>query len=182
MLTHIFYEQGVEDNYLDATKLAHEALYAIGGAAPVISLKPLSLELPELATGQVDSAFINTVMPEAGVSALFITARDLGAVGLNFCFGRSAFNQRAAIVSSHRISDTTMFGLSLHELGHSVGLVGEDAQQYDRVSRFAGHCANTCVMEPVNSIVEMDAAVTKYIANPMTAGFCQPCSSDLAEL
>lgn len=182
MFTHIFYEQGVEDNYLDATKLAHEALYSVGGTEPVINIKPLSFELPVLATGQVDSEYIQRVVPEEGVSALFVTARDLGAIGMNFCFGRSAFNQRAAIVSSHRISDATMFGLSLHELGHSVGLVAEHAPQYNRVSRFVGHCINTCVMEPVNNINEMDATVTKYIMNPAYAGFCPPCSSNLAEL
>lgn len=159
--------------------MAFEAIESVRSVTPRFSIKPLGIQLPLLPTGQVDSAFINLVKPEDEVTALIITQRDLGGMGLNFCFGRALFNGRAAIVSTNRVGAATLFGLTLHELGHSAGLVAECSTQYDRVSSFAEHCANTCVMEPVNTLNAMDKAVDKYMDSKLTFGFCDPCVSDL---
>lgn len=181
MHANIFYEHGVNESYLDAATLAYEAIGSVKGEESITALRPLELELPVLPTGQIDSAFIDRVSVEQGASALFVTRRDLGAVGLNYCFGRSAFDQRSAIVSTNRVSDTTMFGLALHELGHSEGLVEECAPQHDSQSRFIGHCMNLCVMRPVNTIAEMNETVATFAHQAHTSGFCLHCATYLSE-
>lgn len=179
MYANVFYENGVGSDYLEATKLAYEALGSVKDEVSKITFKPLEVELPLLRTGQVDSAFINQMSVEQGVSALIVTRRDLGAIGLNYCFGRSVFDGRSAILSAHRVESATMFGLALHELGHSEGLVSECEPQYDQRSRFAGHCMNLCVMRPVNTIDEMDATIDTFMRQPHTAGFCMQCADAL---
>lgn len=180
MRAQIFYEPGVKPSYIDAAKLAYDTLGNVTGESTEVSIQELGFALPSLANGQIDSKIIENVSTNRGNSILIVTRRDLGALGLNYCFGRSAYEQRSAIVSSHRLGDTTMVGLAVHELGHSAGSVSEESPQYNRDSHFAGHCANDCVMEPVNDIIEMNATVEKIMARPHTAGFCIECAQDLA--
>lgn len=180
MHAQIFYEPGVKSNHIDATKLAYGTLGNVTGESTKVTVQELDFTLPSLASGQIDSEIIESVSTDRGHSILIVTRRDLGAVGLNYCFGRSAYNQHSAIVSSHRLDYKTMVGLTIHELGHSAGSVSEHSPHYDRNSPFAGHCANECVMEPVNNLTEMNATVEKIMAHPHTGGFCMECARDLA--
>lgn len=180
MKANIFYEPGISDSHIDAAKMSYEVLAHVQEKAPSVAVKKLDIELPTLPTGQIDSSFIDRVSVEDGSSAMFVMSRDLGARGLNFCFGRSAYNQHASIVSGARVEPTTMFGLGLHELGHSEGVVAESAPNYDRVTSFGGHCINLCVMQPVNNIDEMNATIEKFMNHPHSAGFCIYCARDLS--
>lgn len=180
MRAQIFYEQGVGSNYIDAAKLAYDTLGNVTGETARMTVQELDFTLPSLANGQIDSEIIENIATNRGNSILIVTRRDLGAAGLNYIFGRSTDGRRSAIVSSRRLVDTTMVGLTVHELGHSVGSVSDNSPQYNRDTSFAGHCANECVMEPVNNISEMNATVEKIMAHPHTAGFCLECARDLA--
>lgn len=180
MRAQIFYEPGVKSNYIDAAKLAYDTLGNVTGESTKVTVQELDFTLPSLTNGQIDSEIIENISTDRGNSILIVTRRDLGAIGLNYCFGRSAHEQHSAIVSSHRLDYKTMVGLTIHELGHSAGSVSEQSPQYNRDSHFVGHCANECVMEPVNNLTEMNATVEKIMAHPHTAGFCIECAQDLA--
>ena len=179
MNANVYYEHGVSDSHVDAAVLATQTMGNLVNRSTAINVRCLDIELPELQTGQVDSTFIDKVHVDESTSALFVMSRDLGVVGLNFVFGSSAFNRRVAIVSSSRVDETSMFGLVLHESGHMEGVVDEISPQYDRVSQFAGHCANDCVMQPVNNINDMKATAEKVMSCPHSAGFCNMCTADL---
>lgn len=180
MQAFVHYEEGVSPEYIEAAELAYEVLGNATNQAVCFNARPLEMELPLLSSGQVDSAWIEQVQVAPNTSLMVITARDLGAFGLNFCYGRSAFNQGASIASTNRVLDTTFVGLALHENGHSLGLVDLNTERHDNTSDFVGHCANDCVMQPVNNIQEMDEVVQKVLAHSHTAGFCTECATDLA--
>ena len=179
MNVFVHYEDGAHPDYIEAAELAYTLLGQANNKSISFDARPLGLTLPSLGSEQYDSSWIEKVNVETGTSFLVITARDLGAAGLSFCYGRSAFNQRASIASSHRVSPTSFVGLVLHESGHSLGLVEASAPRHDNISAFIGHCANSCVMEPVNSPVEMEGVIQKVISRPDTSGFCGECITDL---
>lgn len=176
MIAHIWYEDGTSPEFVEAASLAYTAVGQAANHQVSIMPKPLDFDLPTLGGGQVDSAFIEKIRADSGVNLLILAKRDLGAAGLNFCFGRSRFNGGASIVSSSRVTPTTLVGLAVHEIGHSVGLVPDDSPRLDRITSFEGHCINDCVMMPVNNIREMDEATQKIIRSPQLAGFCVDCA------
>lgn len=180
MNVHVQYESGTPQEYVEAAELAYQMLGNATNENMSFAARPLELDLPTLASGQYDSAWIERVRAEPGTSFLVVTARDLGAVGLNFCYGRSAFNQGALIASSNRVSPPAFAGLVLHEGGHSLGLVEPSEKRHDSISGFIGHCSNSCVMEPVNTTTEMDDVIQKVMTRPHGSGFCAECASDLA--
>lgn len=180
MKTHLWYEPGVPQSHLDATEFAAEAFAGIRNESADIEAKLLGVEIPLLPSGQYDSGWIENVTTSSDCKLVVVTARDLGATSLNFCFGRSNFSGGTVIASSSRIDqDTTFAGLVLHELGHSSGLVEPTEARYDKASQFAGHCVNDCVMQPVGNIQEMNGVVDKIVTSPRTAGFCGGCADHL---
>lgn len=180
MNVQVQYESDTPQEYVEAAELAYQMLGNATNENISFAARPLELDIPMLASGQYDSAWIERVRAEPGTSFLVVTARDLGAIGLNFCYGRSAFSQGASIASSHRVSPTTFAGLVLHEGGHSLGLVDPSEKRHNNISGFIGHCTNSCVMEPVNSITEMDDVIQKVMAHPHRSGFCAECANGLA--
>lgn len=180
MNANIRYESGIQPEYVEAAELAYLTIGKASNETVNINASPLELSLPTLPSGQYDSEWIERVSADKGSSFLVITNQDIGAKSLDFCYGRSAFNRRASIVSASRITPVTMTGLALHEIGHSLGLVETSVARYDRISRFAGHCANTCVMEPINNIDEMNGTVDKMLSCPHSGGFCAECARHIA--
>lgn len=180
MNTFVQYETGTPSAYIEAAQLSYVMLAAVTNDVSRFNARPLEINIPMLASGQYDSAWIERVKTEDDTNFLVITARDLGATGLNFCFGRSGFNQRTAIASSRRVEPSTFVGLVLHESGHSVGLVEPHSDRHDNLTSFIGHCANDCAMQPVNNIDEMNSVIQKVLARPVHSGFCTDCTEQLA--
>lgn len=182
MQAAIYADKAVEENKLEAVVFAVETigrhLPRLGGFAVVVTRAELDRQLPRVNRRQVDSAIVETGTPWSDRSfTAFVTANDLGAsdVNVGFCYGRARNAGGNIIISAARLEQTDMLGLTLHESGHAVGLVQPDMEQYDRISNFAGHCGNSCVMETVNGPRDMRVVVDKILANTVTIGFCGDC-------
>jgi predicted Zn-dependent protease len=179
------YESDLATPELDAITLGVEAVgtqvAAVGGLQ--LETIPTSNDFPRLPSFQVDGDGLLDSFPNWPDNSLFIiaTAQDLGHRETNFLFGLSKYALGKAIFSTHRLGDSPLAitGLVAHELGHSFGLVGEHKANYDRLSRFAGHCINTCLMQPVNTKQEMIKAAGSIAERPETSGFCDDCAADL---
>jgi len=90
---------------------------------------------------------------------LGVTDLDLYVPNMNFVFGEARLPGRVAIISTHRLRDTTSYGgerlfperlikEAVHELGHTSGL---------------GHCrAASCVMCFSNSLADTDRKGQDY--------------------
>ena len=183
MIAQIHFESGVSADHIDAAAAAYEAIGAVAGTPVTVQARPLRVAIPHLNSLQYESEWIERVhVEDPAMNFLVLTKGDLGASGLNFCYGRAAFNRRAAIVSTRRLGETSLTGLVLHEVGHSVGLVDSAALQHNTDSQFGGHCKNVCVMEPVLSRPDMDSVMQKMIDIPRTAGFCGSCVQHLATI
>ena len=148
---------------------------------PDITLKTIPDELLTLnRRGQVDRTVIDA-LPSDERLRLLITARDLGAGDaessrLNYLFGTSRLGR--VIMSTLRVRSVDDFGaLVLHESGHAEGLVQPSARNYDRISKFGGHCVNRCLMQPGNSYADMQSMVTRYRSSDP---FCGDCSGFLS--
>lgn len=137
----------------------------------------------KLPSGQVDSGAVLDSFPAWPQRSLVVVATglDLGAKGLNFLFGRSSLASGKAIFSTHRLGGNALaiMGVEIHELGHAYGLVGDHESRYDRVSRFAGHCMNDCIMRPANDLREMLEGADRIRHMPETSGFCDDCANHL---
>lgn len=186
MNARVLYETGVTQGELTAVEYG---LRAVGlqipqlGGLSVSSSRIQYETLSVLPSGQVDASVIDSLPSWTGQTAnVVLTSRDLGHEGLNFIFGMSKYGQGNAILSSARLAQEELLALAVHELGHAFFLVTETSRQYDRVSAFAGHCTNPCVMQPVNNIDDMQLAYEKVLAAPAAAGFCDDCRSDLSRL
>lgn len=100
---------------------------------------------------------------------LGVTDLDLYVPNMNFIFGEARLPGRVAIISTHRLRDSTRYGSerlfperlvkeAVHELGHTLGL---------------GHCrAAACVMSFSNSLADTDRKGQDY---------CEGCLRKLAE-
>lgn len=136
--------------------------------------------------GQIDESVINDLAPlRNGGLTFVVVSKDLGVPDsyprqLNFLFGVSNKNTGNVILSTHRMQTVEdVQALALHESGHSVGLVSETARNYDRLSSFAGHCVNDCVMVPGNSYADM-VKMRSRIEQPHP--FCGDCTGFLSRM
>lgn len=98
---------------------------------------------------------------------LGVTDLDLYVPNMNFVFGEARFPGRVAIISTHRLKDTTHHGdarllpvrvikEAVHELGHTLGLT---------------HCDKpSCVMYFSNSLSDTDRKGEDY---------CETCAGRL---
>lgn len=181
----LLYESGISPPELNAIELGIEAVGLQMPAAGGIDLQAerIGEVLPLLNDRQVDAGRVLDEIPSWAQGRMLVvaTARDLGHTMLNFTFGMSHAGEGKAIFSTHRLhdSDIAIAGLVTHELGHTVGLVDRNAPNYNRRSRFAGHCANACVMQPVNNRPDMVQAASKMMERPHTSGFCDDCAGAL---
>ncbi len=100
---------------------------------------------------------------------LGVTDLDLYVPNMNFVFGEARLPGRVAIISTHRLRDTTSYGAerlfaerlikeAVHELGHTIGL---------------GHCETpSCVMYFSNSLADTDRKGQDY---------CEHCLGKLGD-
>jgi len=100
---------------------------------------------------------------------LGVTDLDLYVPNMNFIFGEANLPGSAAIISTHRLRNTTPYGdkrlfperlikEAVHELGHTIGLV---------------HCeTQSCVMHFSNSLADTDRKDQDY---------CERCLRKLEE-
>lgn len=186
MHANIYYESDVTAQTLEAANIG---LRTIALQMPQFGRMTMSTHdigdsvLRTLVNGQVATDVLSDIVPWSnGGPNLILTARDIGHRSVNYLFGISQFGTGNALISSHRLEDEEVYALTTHELGHAFSLVREDASQYDKVSVFAGHCINTCVMKPVNSKEDMRLAFSTIAHNPACGGFCDNCRSDLRKL
>lgn len=139
--------------------------------------------LDTLPTGQVDSEAALDALPAWYNRSLVViaTGLDLGRRGRDYLFGLSSIGRGKIIFSTHRLGGNTLaiMGVEVHELGHAFGLVDEREQRYDRMSRFAGHCANDCIMRPANNLQEMREGTDRIRRLHNTSGFCDGCADHL---
>jgi archaemetzincin len=94
-----------------------------------------------------------------GNKLLGVTDLDLYVPNMNFVFGEARLPGSVAIISTHRLKETTTYGderlfperlikEAIHELGHTLGL---------------GHCENpSCVMHFSNSLADTDRKGQDY--------------------
>ncbi|MBP9852910.1 MAG: hypothetical protein QG629_792 [Patescibacteria group bacterium] len=146
--------------------------YNIGGSLPMLNSR------------QVDGPRVLGALPAWRNKALevFVTGKDLGHPQVNFIYGMSQFGEGKAIFSHSRYTeeeDVALAALVAHEVGHSLGLVNPAKPNYDRRNRFAGHCANVCLMQAVNNKAEALQAAQTIVTMPKTSGFCGDCTSHL---
>jgi predicted Zn-dependent protease len=189
MRVFLAHEVSVSERSLEAIEFGVELIGAqlprLGG----LQVEPEPINEDELAMlnpTQVDGdALLNSVpnWPETGVLAVAI-AQDLGHKQTNFLFGLSKFEAGKAIFSTFRLEDSpvALAGLVAHELGHVFGLVGQHKPNYDRISQFAGHCVNPCLMQPVNTKEEMIVAANMVADRPAQSGFCDDCTGHLRQV
>lgn len=100
---------------------------------------------------------------------LAVTDLDLYVPNMNFVFGEARLPGRVAIISTHRLSESTNYGgeqlfpgrvvkEAMHELGHTLGLA---------------HCDRpTCVMYFSNGLMDTDRKGEDY---------CESCVSELGQ-
>ncbi len=188
MQAHILAETGVPASKLEAVSLAIETigrrLLRFGVLDVNTTTGNLEESLPRIGS-QVDSAIITSVPPwEDRSMHVMVVKSDLGAsdAGLNFCYGRSAHASGNFIVSAARLNEEEIFGATVHEAGHAVGLVTREMPQYDERSSFDGHCRNDCVMQAVNTLEEMRQTTRHVLGNMAVAGFCGDCDSYLQKV
>ncbi len=185
MRLEVFVDTAVAAESVEAVQFAldtfREQTPQLALAHPEVTRTELDYLLPQHGK-QTDSAVIESVTPWNNRSFdVYLTSRDLGAsdARIAYCYGRSRFAGGALIMSAARLDSVDLFGLTLHESGHAVGLVGEDKPQYDATSRFEGHCSNACVMEAVNNPDDMRRVTTTVLAKTTTVGFCDDCADHL---
>lgn len=139
--------------------------------------------LGKLPTGQVNSAATLNSLPVWYNSSLVVVATglDLGHRDMNYLFGQSSMGKGRAVFSTHRLKGNALaiIGVEVHELGHAFGLVDRREQRYDRISRFAGHCVNDCIMRPANNLQEMLQGADRISRLWGTSGFCDGCADHL---
>ncbi|QQS20027.1 hypothetical protein IPL85_01020 [Candidatus Saccharibacteria bacterium] len=184
----LYYDRYITTADYDAIYWGIEAvgrlLTRLGGLA--FSRERLEGDLSTLPSGQVDAPGILDALPAWNGMGLTVvaTGRDLGHPGMNYLFGQSSFARGKAIFSTCRLADNpaAISGLVTHELGHSFGLVRRDANNYARLSSFAGHCANPCIMRPANNKQEMLAGIAMMLLKPETSGFCGDCVTVLGNV
>lgn len=181
--------RGVEAGFLEATAESAVRLSdALGfDELPEFSLQEIDDEqLTTNRRGQVDCTVIDNLPAFVnGGLTVVVTSRDLG-VGddyprpLNFLYGISHKGRGNLLMSTHRMRTTGDFAaLTLHESGHSFGLVEAGQPNYDRISSFAGHCVNPCVMQPGNDYADLQKMVRQ---NQSRDPFCGDCSGFLGRV
>jgi predicted Zn-dependent protease len=92
----------------------------------------------------------------AETPTIAVTGYDLQPSGLGFSFGLT--QGHGSLVSTARLRGSTwrFMVVTLHEVGHLLGLVDRSCSNHDGRHHFEGHCRNICVMRPVSSLVDVD--------------------------
>ncbi len=185
MNTLLFRDSQLPEDYVDAIELAVRASsLVLPGVGGLVCDKWIEVDhYPKLGkTTQVDANIIDGLKSwQNGALSIVATGEDLGHRSVNFLFGMSKTGQGQVIVSSYRLSPEQLFATTVHEIGHSFGLVEPSSERYDNSSSFAGHCAvDNCVMKEVNNVVDMQRAFNAISDNPTQAGHCDGCAADLS--
>jgi predicted Zn-dependent protease len=109
----------------------------------------------------------------AATLTIAVTGYDLQPAGLDYAFGVT--RGVASLVSTARLEGSAprFAVVALHEVGHMLGLVDQNCSNHDERHYFEGHCRNACIMQAVNSLVDVDRCVENLLKGIVLCGDCR---------